>query len=354
MSLRLYITVSSTWTLFLDIPVNEALRLSTRPVKWLRFLGWCIHGQPGHLTALDGSPVDEDPGFGGFLDCYYYKSSLPPLFIDVDAIDDRTSSASNLTQRRADFCEDVINRDGTCIITGDAPVNCTACHILPHAKGDSYVQNLMGHRGIQDMARVLEIDDVRNGLLLSNGLHRPFGTGEIAFLLTPNLYLLPDDVPNFGLLMQRLTVQHIFTPPGVVTTARLAPHNEDARLDVSPQAPSADILHFFYACAVLQRWGSFAPGRGLISDQTHDTYYCGDTSYTPDADSSSSGTSDEEPAENQRPAHGPQDGRASISDVMDHLLLTYTHEKVNSYTHDKPNPSPFEPDLVSSWLENIE
>lgn len=33
---------------------------------------------------------------------------------------------------------------------------------------------------------VTEIRDIRNGLLLYNGLHRPFGDGEIAFLLVRN------------------------------------------------------------------------------------------------------------------------------------------------------------------------
>ncbi|KAJ7710835.1 hypothetical protein B0H17DRAFT_863091, partial [Mycena rosella] len=182
-SLQLYMKVDGAWTLFLDISVHGALRLSSCPVKWLRYLGWCIHGQPGQLATSDGSQVAEDP--------------VPPHFIDVNAIDDRTSDAKrfNSTPR---FRDDVINRDGTCIITGDAPLNCTVCHILPHAKGDNvfqYVRSLMDFRGIQGPARVIEIGDVRNGILLSNGLHRPFGAGEVAFLLTPNLYLAPDDIP---------------------------------------------------------------------------------------------------------------------------------------------------------------
>jgi hypothetical protein len=38
----------------------------------------------------------------------------------------------------------------------------------------------------QEAYPVVEIGDIRNGLLLYNGLHRPFGDGEIAFLHVRN------------------------------------------------------------------------------------------------------------------------------------------------------------------------
>ncbi|KAJ7764268.1 hypothetical protein B0H16DRAFT_1526560 [Mycena metata] len=283
-TLQLYLKVHDEWALFLEIPVLEALRLTHRPVKWLRYMGWCICGQPGQLqvSASDGSEADEDPGPGHFLQRYYYESSLPPHFMDVVALDDRTSNASDLTARRADFRSNVIDRDGTCIVSGDAALNCTPCHILPHIKGDSFIRNLMDIRGISGATRVVEMGDARNGVLLSNALHRPFGAGEVAFLLTPNLYLTPDDIPGNIPGPQpprRLTIQHIFTPSGVVATALLAPHNNDARLDASPQAPSADILHFFYACAVLRQWGATSRGGLLASADSQAVYSDDDVSY---------------------------------------------------------------------------
>ncbi|KAJ7085821.1 hypothetical protein B0H15DRAFT_846503 [Mycena belliarum] len=342
-TLQLYMKVDGAWTLFLDIPVLEALRLSNRPVKWLRYMAWCIHGQPGRLTAFDGSQVDEEQGLAGLLQSYYYVSAFPPCFIDVNAIDDRTSDASgcDLTRRRAHFRDDVIDRDGTCIITGDAPLNCTACHILPHAKGDNYMRSLMDHRGIQGPARVDKIDDVRNGILLCNGLPRPFGAGEVAFLLTPSLYLAPDDIPANAagpVPLHRLTIQHIFTPPGVIMTARLAPHNDDVRLDVSPDAPSADILHFFYACAVLRRWGAASAARHLASKGIQDMYY-NDAPYNPEEESREEASNDE----GSTHEHG-FDGRAVISDIMDQLLLPYVRER----------SSPFKPQAVQAWLETVE
>ena len=60
-----------------------------------------------------------------------------PCLVDVDAADDRTSIASNLTIRRRDFRANVVERDGTCVLTGEIAEFCTACHILPHSKGSN-------------------------------------------------------------------------------------------------------------------------------------------------------------------------------------------------------------------------
>ena len=62
--------------------------------------------------------------------------SEEPCFADVDAIDDRTSNASELSDRRVGFRESIVERDGTCVCTGDLAENCDACHILPHSKGN--------------------------------------------------------------------------------------------------------------------------------------------------------------------------------------------------------------------------
>ena len=61
----------------------------------------------------------------------------PPRLVDVDAIDDRTSDASELSDRRADFGDRIVDRDGTCVITGERARLCAACHIIPHSKGDN-------------------------------------------------------------------------------------------------------------------------------------------------------------------------------------------------------------------------
>ena len=121
-----------------------------------------------------------------------------PRLVDVDAADDRTSNASDLTIRRSDsdFRTDVVERDGTCVMTNDIVRLCTACHILPHAKGSNvrpyqssmalsdllikYISNVIRHRDGPD--DINDINDTRNGLLLNSLLHIPFGAISMAFL----------------------------------------------------------------------------------------------------------------------------------------------------------------------------
>jgi hypothetical protein len=145
----------------------------------------------------------------GKLDCFAIRSSLTlltfsddPRLVDVYAMDDRTSDASDLTSRRADFRQGVIARDSTCVITGQPPNLCDACHIVPHSKGNNvrplkfydlamfsffnkYMSNAVRHRGGTDdpVNNLNDIDDIRNGLLLNKLLHVFIGTGESAFLM---------------------------------------------------------------------------------------------------------------------------------------------------------------------------
>jgi hypothetical protein len=57
-----------------------------------------------------------------------------PRFADVDAID--TASNPSDFSTRADFRQNLIARDGTCVFSGEHEDECDACHILPHSKGD--------------------------------------------------------------------------------------------------------------------------------------------------------------------------------------------------------------------------
>ena len=122
--------------------------------------------------------------------------SVEASLLDPDAMDDRTSTASSFSTRRANFREDLLDGDETCVITGSEPFGCEGCHIIPHAKGDQvssetsstiftpdfpmkYIKNLAVYRGNLDLD---DINDPRNGLLLYTGLHRVFGLSQLAFL----------------------------------------------------------------------------------------------------------------------------------------------------------------------------
>ena len=116
--------------------------------------------------------------------------------LDPKGMDDRTSYSSNVTSRRANFKQDVVNRDRCCVMTGTTLYD--ACHIIPHAKGDrvrsgplyrsrhsfqtKYMRNLAAYREEVVDPPLESINDTRNGILLKQELHVPFGTSQVAFL----------------------------------------------------------------------------------------------------------------------------------------------------------------------------
>src|SRR5258708_7082335 len=138
--------------LALSIPLVKCREYSVNPLKWLAYLGYAIYGAEGRLsTSKCGQEIrnysaDVQPRSYYFIsagksDLSHSLLSLltfldEPRFVDVDAVNERTSNLSNLTDRRADFRQRVIERDGTCVITAEPADLCHACHILPHSNGD--------------------------------------------------------------------------------------------------------------------------------------------------------------------------------------------------------------------------
>jgi len=60
----------------------------------------------------------------------------PCIYVDYNVLNDPITSSAQ-TQRRHDFRDDVIERDGQrCIITQQRGEDCDACHIIPRSKGD--------------------------------------------------------------------------------------------------------------------------------------------------------------------------------------------------------------------------
>ena len=60
-----------------------------------------------------------------------------------------TDSNNIATTRRVQFSEDVIERDGVCVLAGLEVMFCDAVHLLAHNKGDSvwyyYSQSVLAH-----------------------------------------------------------------------------------------------------------------------------------------------------------------------------------------------------------------
>ncbi|KAF8324508.1 hypothetical protein F5887DRAFT_1206118 [Amanita rubescens] len=220
-NVKLWLSLDDGPKLALSIPLNKCCTFAVNPLKWLRFLGFAIYGREGYLsTSEDGTEIDDytaeiEPN------AYFFISEGEACLVDADVMDDRTSNSSQLTTRRNDFRTKVIEGDGTCVITDEPVSNCVGCHIIPHAKGSNYISNVVRNRsGTDDSVNdINDINDIRNGLLLSNLLHRPFGSGKIAFLKTPNFALDVDDIPyksedeDQESPASRLTLHHFVNEP---------------------------------------------------------------------------------------------------------------------------------------------
>ncbi|KAJ7066412.1 hypothetical protein C8F01DRAFT_1123166 [Mycena amicta] len=340
---RLHVEIQEHWRLFLEIPASEVNLLTLSPLKWLRFMGREIYGADGWLASTPGG--DEVAEDDEIMEDYYYVSNFQAGFIDINALDDRTSNASQQSVRTAYFRRDIVARDGRCIITGALPRNSRACHILPHSKGDDYISAISDLRA-GDEAPVTEIGDIRNGILLYKGLHDVFGAGEIAFMLTPNRYLLPEDIPSRGPLTappptRKLTLQNIcpLHPPD----SEFARHNLDLALFRTDSQPSAFLLDFFYASAIMQRWGKSQTS--LLAKDIQDVYYACDTpSVSGDETEIRTLTG---PAGSSRHHSTPLSENRSLSDVMDELLFLHLRSPSKGPS-DLPNVSA----KVMSWLKD--
>ncbi len=123
---------------YLEIPIQIVSSLCLKPLKYLRYVGWSVMGVMGELKDHQGNPVDLD-GTLPDQSVYEYKTLGPidrACVVRPDHIKKRSSTAfSEYTPRRANFRQEVLDRDGRCVWTGVGLGN--AMHILPHRLGDN-------------------------------------------------------------------------------------------------------------------------------------------------------------------------------------------------------------------------
>lgn len=216
-NVKLWLSLNDDWLPVLTIPTNEISRYTLRPLKWLRFLGFAIYGREGVLSAdPDGSqPVEYDTQLAKLQENYYFSSPrtmllycsspLPLTETMVDEprladVDDRSSDAHSLDSSRGGFRNELLERDGTCVISGEPPCYCQAAHLLPHAKGDKvhtslflphlshflrfpkYIEWFSRYRGNTEEDVMFDIDDPRNGLFLVWAIHYALGNGKSALI----------------------------------------------------------------------------------------------------------------------------------------------------------------------------
>ncbi|KAF8345125.1 hypothetical protein F5887DRAFT_1074770 [Amanita rubescens] len=346
--------------LALSIPLDKCVTFAVNPLKWLRFLGFAIYGREGHLSLSKDGPDLGDYTAPIEARSYFFVSQGGPRLVDVDAADDRTSITSNLAIRQRDFRTKVVGRDGTCVITDEIKEYCTACHILPHAKGSNYISNVVHHRGGPD-DDINDINDIRNGLLLAYHLHVPFGAGNIAFLKTPNFGLTVDDIPynppnaadDEG-PASRLTLHHFGGFPQLgCLTPKLAPHNSDARQPQdTTEWPPAVIVDFFYAAAAMNAWSpkSFIE---YVREQSSDVYYP-EGHVDAQMGDQTTGQPGSERSRNRMSNVPPEEGR--IADLLDGVcaLWMQSSRMGKKKTEDVHASSLSRNEGIKKWLESVE
>ncbi|KAI9568229.1 hypothetical protein HD554DRAFT_2261547 [Boletus coccyginus] len=272
---------------------------------------------------------------------YYFVSDGKPRFIDVDAMDNRTTTAttSNISAGKTNFRQALIECDRTCVLTSDtALTNCDACHLIPHSKKDTYMSSLFDYRHemYDSMDPLNSIDDARNGLLLNVIFHRPLDLCQLAFLKTPNFALTVDDIPyrqppNAGSPPNRLTLQHI-KPSELGLLSQITPHNSDARQPQDTSKwPPAIIVDLSYAVAALQAWGpkTFIE---YVRTNSRDVYYPDDVEGGDGAGPSRAPTAQaphpsrsiryKKPSERQAKAFNPEDQSTSRKMDLHDVVLS--------------------------------
>ncbi|KAJ6533748.1 hypothetical protein DFH09DRAFT_1325605 [Mycena vulgaris] len=125
---------------YLDIPLDIASSLCLHPVKYLRFLGYCIFGVDGTIAEddFDGHAVpDADPLGEGV---YYFVREGVCLGLDAleHAVDPEAmtySHVSEITNKRDNFRTSVAERDVCCTFTNGDDESSQAIHIVPVSEG---------------------------------------------------------------------------------------------------------------------------------------------------------------------------------------------------------------------------
>lgn len=58
--LSLYLSEEKRYLHVLSIPLQKCLTFSLKPLKWLRYIGYCLYGRQGHLYSSPTLPSGND------------------------------------------------------------------------------------------------------------------------------------------------------------------------------------------------------------------------------------------------------------------------------------------------------
>ncbi|SJL05753.1 uncharacterized protein ARMOST_09089 [Armillaria ostoyae] len=182
---------------FLAIPVADIVHITKRPVKFLRFVGFCILGVNGSIMSEKGAFVEDDEAIteGRYYFVAPNASGEGSSLVDPNVIGDYVNG-DNLywaSDSHRDFRDKVVARDRSGLVTNNIPSDCGSTHIIPYAKGNDYISAISQARSRGNEPEITDIHDVRNGLLLFLSVKELF-TKDLALIRTPNAVLNHDDL----------------------------------------------------------------------------------------------------------------------------------------------------------------
>ncbi|KAJ7753282.1 hypothetical protein B0H14DRAFT_2979921, partial [Mycena olivaceomarginata] len=124
----------------LDVPVDAAASLCLYPVKYLRFLAYCILGVDGTIATkgFDGEEIPDDEHLDTGV--YYFVREGEADVLEHGAVDPEAltySHISETTNTRDNFRTLVAERDVACVFTNTNKESCQGIHIVPFSEGDA-------------------------------------------------------------------------------------------------------------------------------------------------------------------------------------------------------------------------
>ncbi|KAJ6529483.1 hypothetical protein DFH09DRAFT_934820 [Mycena vulgaris] len=261
----------STDDFYLEVPIAVIHSNSVHPIKYLRFLGWCVIGRLGAVKRTRGGAdiADTAPLQDRRTYLYVYDAADNALkyAVDLEVLKTRShisTSASSKPTRDDAFKENLAERDVRCIFTSKPPGFCEGTHIIPFHKGDEWLDFIVKNRLADEDTAGLTVDDARNGMLLSLDAHRGVDQRQLVVLQTPNAVLNVGDVPPCHIRPikndvkypegQRYTIQWL---NGDEDERAVITNNSDATFNklTSIRKPSPMLLHYNYGAAAVRWWG---------------------------------------------------------------------------------------------------
>ncbi|KAH8114755.1 hypothetical protein DFH11DRAFT_186125 [Phellopilus nigrolimitatus] len=252
--LNLCLTSSNDWSTALEIPSNMLPVFCLKPRKWLDYLGYALTGSDGTLSLSSETPADlcdlDLPIAPG--EAFFFHTSGSVAYVDPDLV--TTDSSHSSTARETGFWDALLARDGLCPFSSVQPSLCDATHLLPHAKGNEYIE-LLTRKRTEGRLVIAEIDDPRNGILVGRGLHGWMGTGVLGFLQTPIRSLKSSDIHEGAEPDAYCLTIHVFLENSNSRQSLYHDKVASLRSPLPANWPSEVIFTALYASAALRAWG---------------------------------------------------------------------------------------------------